>query len=91
MTVKFPSFINLRSRFSIFTPFFLQSQTWLGSVHFSANSNNAQIRVGGQVKKKDLFELETEKKSVHPKIPPWLCFSNCQGESLTYQWTYSPT
>ncbi len=20
--------------------------------------------------------------------PPWLCFSTCQGESLTKQWTY---
>ncbi len=25
------------------------------------------------------------------KIPPWLCFSTCQGESLTKQWTYGPT
>ncbi len=24
-------------------------------------------------------------------IPPWLCFSTCQGESLTKQWTYGPT
>ncbi len=25
------------------------------------------------------------------KSPPWLCFSTCQGESLTKQWTYGPT
>ncbi len=23
--------------------------------------------------------------------PHWLCFSTCQGESLTKQWTYGPT
>ncbi len=25
------------------------------------------------------------------KSPPWLCFSTCQEESLTKQWTYGPT
>ena len=24
------------------------------------------------------------------KIPPWLCFGTCQGESLTKQWTSGP-
>ncbi len=27
----------------------------------------------------------------HAKSSPWLCFSTCQEESLTKQWTYGPT
>ena len=35
--------------------------------------------------------LQTGVFSFHRKSPPWLCFSTCQGESLTKQWTYGPT
>ncbi len=33
----------------------------------------------------------TQERSFCTQSPPWLCFSTCQGESLTKQWTYGPT
>ncbi len=33
----------------------------------------------------------TRTLTINEKSPPWLCFSTCQEESLTKQWTYGPT
>ena len=74
----------------IFEKTFSTSANWFDGVMIFHDMSPNVTMLNIKIKLASEWSL-TEILSIRTKSSPWLCFSTCQEESLTKQWTYGPT